>query len=288
LSGGGNLGALEAGALLALLEHGIMPDMLVGCSVGAINAAALAVNPTIEGAQHVAQLWRQVEARDIFRGNYLSMIFRVLMHRNSLFCKKHLKRFVESHMPLHIRYFGDIRAVQLYIVAANLNTGRLEVFGDDPSDSLVDAVMASCAAIPHFPPWNYRGQQYVDGGALSVLPVGVAVEKGALEIYAIDVNCLEEIEQPIKGWLNISRRVARMVAQRQFENDLRWARCCYHANIHHIPIEYPQRLHMWELEHGAEMVEIGRQVAENFLNKQATVPDQPKGSISPLIGEVGE
>ena len=46
LSGGGNRGALEAGALLALFERGIQPDILVGTSAGAMNAAFIAINPT--------------------------------------------------------------------------------------------------------------------------------------------------------------------------------------------------------------------------------------------------
>jgi len=56
LSGGSNRGALEVGVLLALLEHDIKPRILVGTSVGAINAAALAINPTLEGARWLADL----------------------------------------------------------------------------------------------------------------------------------------------------------------------------------------------------------------------------------------
>ena len=43
LSGGGNRGALEVGVLRALLEHDIRPQILVGTSVGAINATAIAI-----------------------------------------------------------------------------------------------------------------------------------------------------------------------------------------------------------------------------------------------------
>src|SRR5262245_41821428 len=51
LSGGGNLGAVQIGMLRALLEHGITPDLIVGCSVGALNGAALADEPTLEGVE---------------------------------------------------------------------------------------------------------------------------------------------------------------------------------------------------------------------------------------------
>ena len=42
LSGGGNLGALQVGMLKALAEHEIVPDLVLGCSVGALNGAAYA------------------------------------------------------------------------------------------------------------------------------------------------------------------------------------------------------------------------------------------------------
>ncbi|MDQ7028746.1 MAG: patatin-like phospholipase family protein [Ardenticatenia bacterium] len=49
LSGGGNRGALQVGALQVLLEAGIQPDVLVGTSVGAVNALFLACDPTPQG-----------------------------------------------------------------------------------------------------------------------------------------------------------------------------------------------------------------------------------------------
>ena len=49
LSGGGNLGALQAGSLRALVEAGVEPDLLVGSSIGALNAAFCATHPGSAG-----------------------------------------------------------------------------------------------------------------------------------------------------------------------------------------------------------------------------------------------
>jgi len=49
LSGGGNLGPMQAGTVVALMEAGIQPDLLVGTSVGALNAAFLASRPGLPG-----------------------------------------------------------------------------------------------------------------------------------------------------------------------------------------------------------------------------------------------
>ena len=59
LSGGANYGAQQAGALEVLFEHGIQPDMVMGVSAGALNAAWVAVNPKLEGVQELSRIWRE-------------------------------------------------------------------------------------------------------------------------------------------------------------------------------------------------------------------------------------
>src|SRR3954462_8885442 len=65
-SGGGSLGAAQVGALQALYEAGITPDVVVGCSVGALNAAYLAVDPTADRVRELEALWRGMDRADVF------------------------------------------------------------------------------------------------------------------------------------------------------------------------------------------------------------------------------
>ena len=65
LSGGKNLGPLQVGALRALLENDIRPDMIVGCSAGALNAFYLLQNMVPEQMDRLADMWSQVTRRDI-------------------------------------------------------------------------------------------------------------------------------------------------------------------------------------------------------------------------------
>ncbi len=48
LSGGGNLGSVQAGMLEALLDTDVRPDILVGTSIGAANAAFIAADPSLD------------------------------------------------------------------------------------------------------------------------------------------------------------------------------------------------------------------------------------------------
>src|SRR4051812_50039049 len=67
LSGGASLGAVQAGMLRALYEQGITPDVLVGTSAGALNAAFVASRPPTEDTpRELARLWRDPPREDPF------------------------------------------------------------------------------------------------------------------------------------------------------------------------------------------------------------------------------
>ena len=66
LAGGGSFGAIQAGMLHSLATHGIAADMVVGSSVGALNGAYYAGNPTLEGIEHLEAIWRGLRRRDVF------------------------------------------------------------------------------------------------------------------------------------------------------------------------------------------------------------------------------
>ena len=65
LSGGGSLGAVQVGMLRALVEAGIKPDLVIGCSVGAINGAGFAADPTLRGVARMERIWRRMAAEGV-------------------------------------------------------------------------------------------------------------------------------------------------------------------------------------------------------------------------------
>src|SRR4051794_12748429 len=67
LSGGGSLGAVQVGMLQALAERQMTPDLLVGTSAGAVNAAFLAGHGTGRAAlDRLAASWASIRRRDVF------------------------------------------------------------------------------------------------------------------------------------------------------------------------------------------------------------------------------
>src|SRR6266540_7342771 len=61
LGGGGHMGAYEVGMLRALLECDIRPDLVVGNSVGALNGAAIAADPTLSTLDRLEEVWMSLD-----------------------------------------------------------------------------------------------------------------------------------------------------------------------------------------------------------------------------------
>jgi len=265
MSGGGNRGALEAGALQELFEAGIQPDILVGTSAGSLNAAYLATNPGLQGARNLADLWTHAQKDDLFPGGWFSMIGR-LASGNSLFPSDSLRQFIESHIPPGKRRFGDLENIKLYITAANLNTGRLYLFGDQPDASIIDAAIASAAHPLAFPPAEYQDWQLVDGGVVANVPVGVALDKGATEIYILNVGYSGQLVADQDNVLEVVNRSISLMMYQQLLLDLRYASEQPGITLHHIAMNQFQGSMMWDMNHSAEMVEAGRRAAHDYLN----------------------
>lgn len=157
LSGGGSLGAVQAGMLEALLERDIVPGVLVGTSIGAANAAFLAAEPTLPRAQALSDLWRSLTSREIFPLGPVRTL-RALFKDGSLFATAPLRRLIERNSP----YSSIERAlVPLRIVATDFVDGAEVVFDSGP---VADAVLASTALPGVFPPHRVSGRLYLDGG----------------------------------------------------------------------------------------------------------------------------
>jgi len=267
LSGGGNRGAMEVGVLLALLEQGIRPDMLVGTSVGAINAAAVAARPTLEGVRWLEGIWRDVTKKDVMPNNYLSMVWRLIKGETSLFTNDNLREFLWSHFPDGIRRFADIKGAELYITAVDLHTKLLHIFGIDRSESILDAIMASTALPVFLAPWQYRGRHYVDGGVISDLPMRVAVDRDATEIFAVDVGARRASRWSPRGILHHAGRIIDAISEQQVTEELQWATKSAHVDVHYIRLDSFETLRVWDFSKTSEMIAEGKRVGVDHLRQ---------------------
>src|SRR5688572_4150456 len=193
LSGGGPLGALQVGALKGLFEHGVRPDMVVGTSVGSMNAAYLAFNPTPDGVKEMEAHWRAFTEEDLFPGGRFRAAWaRMFVRGNKLFESSGLRNVISAHLGADTNI--EQAAIPLGIVATDLETGAERVF---TSGSLVDALLASAAMPGVYPPVEIEGRLYTDGGVANNVPIAPAVEMGATTLYVLNSTSHTNQRRPL-------------------------------------------------------------------------------------------
>jgi NTE family protein len=195
LGGGGVLGAAEVGMLRALFEHGIRPDLIVGTSVGAINGALVAADPSPGGADRLRGLWEQLTSRGVFAGSVLSRMGTLVRTGTHVHPREPLRDLLAAHLP--VRTFAELQ-VPFQCVAASIERAAERWFTDG---ALVDAVLASCAVPGLLPPVELDGEHYLDGGLVHSIPVGRAVSLGAGTVYVLHVGRIDRpLRPPTRPW----------------------------------------------------------------------------------------
>ena len=179
LAGGGTRGALQIGMLQVLAEHGFVPDRIYGSSVGAINGAAFAGDPTREGVQRMTQIWRGSTRESVYPQGRLHGPWLYFQQRDSVFVNSGLRKIIEDG----IRYERLEEAViPVEVVATSLTDGGERWFTYGPA---AEAVLASSAVPAIFPPVEIDGERYIDGGVVNNVPIRRAIEGGATRIVVL-------------------------------------------------------------------------------------------------------
>jgi len=189
LGGGGALGAHEVGILKALLAAGLRPDLVVGTSVGAINGAAVAAEPSAASIDRLADLWTGLGRAGVFTGSLFGRLSTAVRSGTHLYAPTPLRDLLVSHVPA--ARIEEL-AVPFQCVAAGIEKAAEHWFTEGP---LADAVLASCAVPGLLPPVEVDGEHFVDGGLVNSIPVARAVSLGAREVWVLQVG---RVERPLR------------------------------------------------------------------------------------------
>jgi NTE family protein len=221
------LGSAEVGMLRALLERELTPDLIVGCSVGALNGLAAAARPDLEAVEALTRLWTSLEAKDVFSSSPVAQLGNLVRHGTYLHDNSGLRRLIaESAAPANIEEL----TVPYQCVAACIEDAAATWF---QSGSAVDAVLASCAVPGLFPPVAIDGRHYVDGGLVASVPVGRAVDLGADRVFVLQVGRLERpLAVPARPW-DVAVMAFEIARRHQFSDDM--ARLPEGVEVHVLP-----------------------------------------------------
>ncbi|HEY8621203.1 MAG TPA: patatin-like phospholipase family protein [Dermatophilaceae bacterium] len=266
LSGGGSLGAVQVGMLRALGERGVVPDVLVGTSAGAINAAFVGGHGmSAEALRELAGLWRSLRRRDVFALRPLHGVLAAAGVRPSLFTAEPLRRLVRAN--LGYRDLLDAQ-VELHLVTTDLLSGQEVLLS---SGDAASAVVASAAIPGVFPPVCRQGRVLVDGGIAEHTAIRHAIDRGADEVYLLPAGYPCALQAAPATAVGVALQALTLLSQQQLIGEV--ARYAGPAKLKVLPPLCPLKVSAADFSHADELIIRAHKATGSWLDSGG--PDLP-------------
>lgn len=259
LSGGGSLGAVQVGMLAALAERSISPDLLIGTSVGAINATFLARRGATTGAvEELAAIWRGLRRRDVFPLQPARLARAAAGKVPSLCSAAPLRALVARHAE-GCRL--DDMALPVHVIATDVTSGEEVLLSHGPT---VDAVMASAAVPAVFPAVAIGGRHLIDGGISDNAPISHALALGADVVYVLPTGFACALDEPPASPLASAMQAITLLVQQRLIVEV--THLAPHADLRILPGLCPLRVAATDFGHTAELIDRARVATGQWLD----------------------
>jgi NTE family protein len=283
LSGGGNLGALQAGSMRALVEAGVEPDLLVGASIGALNAAYYATHPGKEGCARLEAAWRDLKRRDVFRFDLPRAIVGFLGLRDHLVSTKRLAEII--HEWLGIACIEDA-VLPFAAVATDALTGEIVVMR---TGDVASALLATAAIPGIFAPVHRQDRWLIDGSLSAGCPALEAIELGADEVYAFMTTTAPR-RRPARGAVAAAMSSVSLVTSKLQAFRLETAEgmaALRGGAVHQVPSPLPDAPSPFDFQHGGQLATMAYRRTAAWLAERdgtARAASAPPPDTSPRSG----
>lgn len=276
LSGGASLGAVQVGMMQALGERGIVPDLVIGTSVGAINGAFVCGRPGSDGLLALAKIWRGLRRQDVFPIGPLQGALGYYGMRNWLVRPGALERLVRDHVA-----FADLSdaVIPFHAVATDIVSGMEVLLSRGPT---AQVVLASAAIPGIFPPVELEGRQLMDGGVANNTPLHHAVGLGADTVYVLPAGYACALAKPPQSALGLALHALTLLIGRGLSADVeRNASIC---QLHVVPPLCPLDVSPADFSRAQELIQRGYETTRMWLDaNDTTTPDAQAASVGPHL-----
>jgi NTE family protein len=272
LAGGGSFGAVQAGMLRELVAAGIVPDLVVGSSVGAVNGAYLAGSPTAQGMAHLEAIWCSLRREDVLPFTLRSLA-GLVGRRNFVVDPCGLRRLLEVNLP-----FRNLEqaALPLHVVATDLLSGATVRLSSGP---VVDAVLASCAVPAAFPPVRISERYLIDGAVASNTPIRAAMELGAGRIVVLPTGFACAMESPPHGAIATMLHAVTLLIAHQLVTELE--RYGGQIEIVTVPPLCPLSVSPYDFSRARELIERAATQTRHWLEQGGMEKQRIPGALRP-------
>jgi len=275
LGGGGSRGAMQVGALRALLEDGYTPQLITGTSIGSVNGIFIAkYGYSPQGIEKLIQLWEGLAGENFLSlSKWWDTARSLLLHSEGV-SKDRIREFALMYGLTRDLRFKELTDIPLFIVGADMNSGCPVVYGENKEESVLDSMMVSIALPPWMAPFEQDGRYLVDGGFVSNLPIEAALNQGATEIIALDLyDPMEKdlVLPRVPAWIT---KLNRIVVDRQLQLELKLAEA-HGVPVKHIRLASDPPVAFWDFRKSLELIDHGYWLARREIKNW---PPKPKPS----------
>jgi NTE family protein len=275
LSGGGNLGAIQVGMLRALVDHEVRPDLVLGASVGALNGAAYAQQPTVSGVARIEELWRTIDAKEVMPSGWLPGAVALARKGEALHGNEGLRRLVES--ILSVERFEDL-VIRFQCVATDVQAARECWFEEGP---LVEPILASAALPAVYPSVEIGGVRYLDGAIVNDVPISRAVELGARTIYVLHCGSFDRPRPDPKRPLDVAVQAYWIARHHRFKRDLATLPRGVDAVV--LPTGQPPLMRFNDFTRSGELITAAYHASTQFLDARVDGDDDTDGRVPEVL-----
>jgi NTE family protein len=254
--------------LQALAQHRIRPDLLVGTSAGALNAAWVGDHGMSAATlDDLADVWIGLRRSDVFHIDLRRIVGGLLGHRAAVSSEDRLRDLVTRHTGL-----ADLAdsAVPLYVVAADVMSGRSVLLGEGP---VVKGLLASTAIPGVFPPVRWGNRFLVDGALADRSGIRQAVDLGATEIYLLPSGSPCALAEPPSSAIAMATHALSLLLEQRLVAEV--ASLAGRATLRVLPPLCPLAVPATDFGHAAELVDRGRRSALEWMASGGTELPSP-------------
>jgi NTE family protein len=292
--------------LRAMTARGVRADVVVGASVGALNAAYYAARPDSEGIEHLAHLWVEIGRHDIYplsatgtiraftqnlplrplRGalqafgalnytfpfNPLTFTEALLGRRNYLFDNHRLEGFLRDRLP--VENLEDTE-IPLSILTANVRNGQAVVLSRGPA---LPALLASTAIPGIYPNVTVGGRILMDGGVADHTTLDYAVTQRADEIYLLTPGISCHLRTPPSTPIAMALHSYNLLSEQRISASI--SRHQSHTRLHLLPPLCPVDVLPIDFGQTTQLIENATEATLHWLDHH-----EPKPGMARTLGD---
>jgi NTE family protein len=259
LTGGASLGAVQVGMLQALARGGIRPDLLIGSSAGALNAAFLAAREWPASTVDLERIWLGLSRSEVFPMGPLSSLLGLMGRRDYVISPSGVEAIIRRHITYERL---EDAAIPVHVMATDTLTGAEVRISRGP---VVDALRASTAIPGVFPPVHIGHHYLMDGGVANNAPISQAIDLGADTVYVLPTGYACGLKRPPASALGMGVHALSLVLNQKLIESLE--RCRESARVKVVAPPCQVTISPIDFSHAAELIGRARVSTSRWLDR---------------------